>query len=139
VEHNEPELKRSGVELQLHVRPIPVTPVPRGAVLTVLSKLVSNAVESMPKGGMLRIELGLSGDRVELKLSDTGAGISPENMERIFEPFFSTKKASTTEVGRNPGLGLAVVHGILLDIGGEITVDSTLGKGTTFSVFLGPS
>jgi len=69
------------------------------------------------------------GDLIELEISDTGCGIHPEDVGKIFDPFFTTK-----DVGRGTGLGLAVTYGIIKHHGGDIRVESTLGKGTTFMI-----
>ena len=82
--------------------------------------------EDMP--GELDVE---PGEFVKLTISDTGHGITPENMIHIFDPFFTTK-----EVGKGDGIGLSVVHGIVKKRGGRIKVDSEPGKGAAFHVFL---
>lgn len=90
-----------------------------------------NSLESMERGGKLRISVGKNRDEtmLEIKVSDTGRGISRENRSRIFDPFFSTKKKGT-------GLGLAITLKIIENHGGEISVDSAEGKGTTFGISL---
>lgn len=110
-----------------------------------LANLVSNAAEAMPKGGKLSISTEnryvdspvsgyddvAEGDYVVLEVSDTGKGIPPEYMNRIFEPFFTKKK-----MGRSgTGLGMSVVWGTVKDHNGYIDVKSTVGEGTTFSLF----
>jgi two-component system sensor histidine kinase HydH len=93
--------------------------------------IFKNSLESMEGGGKLRVSLRRNRDKtmVEIRISDTGSGISRENLSRIFDPFFSTKKKGT-------GLGLAITLKIIENHGGEIGVDSSQGKGTTFRVVL---
>ncbi len=94
-----------------------------------LVALFVNAVEAMPDGGMLRIEVGRNeqAGRVVIQVHDTGIGIPEADIPHVFEPFFSTKRN-----GQGVGLGLSVVYGIIDRHGGKITVQSELGKGTTF-------
>ncbi|MET0342626.1 MAG: ATP-binding protein [Polyangiales bacterium] len=98
----------------------------------VITNLVVNAVQSMPEGGIVRVETGGSGDaHAFLRVVDRGTGIDDDALPRIFEPFYTTK-----EVGQGTGLGLAVAHGIIEEHGGHIDVTSTLGVGSTFTVHL---
>ena len=100
--------------------------------------LVVNARDAMPEGGLLSISVAnvrsyLGGDTaipcVQILINDTGTGIPSDIIENIFEPFFSTKKE-----GQGTGLGLATVYGIIQKVGGEISVDSVVGEGTTFQL-----
>ncbi len=112
----------------------------------VVVNLAVNARDAMPEGGRLSIrssnlaadavgELGLKGlpaaDHVLVEVSDSGTGIPPEVMDKIFEPFFTTK-----EIGKGTGLGLSTVFGIVKQSGGYIEVQSTIGQGTSFRIFL---
>jgi signal transduction histidine kinase len=112
----------------------------------VVMNLVNNAVQAMPRGGVLRVSLELAqlaspgaatvgkvsrGEYLVLKVKDSGTGIAPEVLERMFDPFFTTK-----EVGVGSGLGLSLVHGIVANVGGAIDVATVLGKGSTFTVYL---
>jgi PAS domain S-box-containing protein len=112
--------------------------LPTRQVLTVLDNLVANAREAMPTGGMLRIELQLvpSEAKAILRVADTGAGIAPENLPRVFEPFFTTKGIGDPGCSPHAGLGLAVVHGIVNQMGGSVSVASAREAGTVCSVTL---
>jgi two-component system, NtrC family, sensor kinase len=102
-----------------------------GQLQQAIIALATNAVDAMPEGGQLRITGATDGSRVFVEVSDTGAGIPPENVPKIFEPFYTTK-----EVGEGTGLGLAVCYGILTEHGGTLDVQSTVGVGTTFTITL---
>jgi hypothetical protein len=116
--------------------------VDEGQFERVLMNLAVNASEAMPRGGTLSFTTGTASRKlmnssnasnvpcVVLSVADTGEGMDAATAERIFEPFFTSKKTGGT------GLGLSTVYGIVEQSGGDITVDSTLGKGTTFRIFL---
>jgi PAS domain S-box-containing protein len=97
----------------------------------VFLNLILNACQAMPEGGTLRLALHPTDATVELTIQDTGCGIPPEQLSKIFDPFFSTKA-----VGEGTGLGLTVVHGILQEHQGAIRVTSVPSQGTTFIVSL---
>jgi two-component system NtrC family sensor kinase len=106
----------------------------------VFTNLILNGIQAMPGGGKLTLRTsvvteddigGKKKDWVKVDVSDTGVGIPKENMRKLFTPFFTTK-----ERGKGVGLGLAVVHGIIERHKGRIKVDSEVGKGTTFSIYL---
>ncbi len=97
----------------------------------VLVNLVVNALQAMPQGGTLRIQTLAQREDVILVVEDTGIGIPPEHLSKIFTPFFTTK-----DIGQGTGLGLPVVHGIVSAHGGTIQVESRPGKGTRFTIRL---
>jgi signal transduction histidine kinase len=101
----------------------------------VFLNLFHNALQAMPAGGQLLIKSASRQSEgrkwVTVSIKDTGAGITPEHRERIFEPFFTTKAAQG-----GTGLGLSITYGIVSDHGGEIEVESEVGMGTCFTVWL---
>jgi len=117
-------------DLSWGIRPVLADPT---QIHQVVMNLCTNAAHAMRgKPGVLRVALGPSRPgHVQLTVKDTGHGIDPATLNRIFDPFFTTKLP-----GEGTGLGLAVVHGIIKEHNGEITVDSQLGAGTTFRVEL---
>ena len=138
---------RPGVvlERQLEAHGAQVRGDPTQAFEAVMN-LCTNAMQAMPDGGMLSVRLERrhvgtlrvlshsqvgAGDYLALTVTDEGAGITPEVMERLFEPFFTTRAASA-----GTGLGLAVVHGVVAEFGGAIDVQSTPGRGARFTLYL---
>ncbi|MBL8817859.1 MAG: PAS domain S-box protein [Planctomyces sp.] len=118
-------------------KPIHVNADP-GQLEQVIMNLVVNARDAMPTGGRLLIEASTvsqpdnpSSRFARLSVSDTGHGMSDEIKSKIFEPFFTTKG-----IGKGTGLGLAVVHGVVNQSGGQIMIESTVGVGTTFQILL---
>ncbi|SPF50508.1 putative Histidine kinase [Syntrophobacter sp. SbD1] len=99
-------------------------------IYEVIVNLIRNALEAMPQGGTLNISVEPVEDTIYLKMSDTGHGISDENLQRLFEPFFTTKGLKSS------GLGLSSSYGIIKRYQGEIRVESQVGSGTTFTVIL---
>ncbi len=102
-----------------------------GKLQQVFLNLMLNAKDAMPDGGQLRIST-LTNGHVEAIITDTGAGIAPEHLKRIYDPFFTTKTTPRPGDRRGTGLGLAVSYGIIQEHAGKISVESTLGAGTTF-------
>jgi two-component system NtrC family sensor kinase len=110
-------------------RALPLIEVDKSKIQQVFSNLAINACEAMPRGGTLVVGslLCRDGTHIEITFTDTGVGISKENIPRLFDPFFTTKSFGT-------GLGLAVSYGIIRQRGGTILVRSEVGKGTVFTV-----
>ncbi len=135
------------IELKVvHERDLGLVKVDQGQLDQVIINLAVNARDAMPGGGTLTIrtsnivneapmrhgdEIMPPGEYVRIEVADTGIGIRKENLQRIFEPFFSTK-----EVGSGTGLGLSTVYGIVKQTGGFVRVESEPGKGAVFSIFL---
>jgi len=97
----------------------------------VLTNMIFNAVDAMPNGGKITISTQPQTDEwVEMRITDTGIGMTEEVKKRIFDPFFTTKGVT------NSGLGMSVSFGIVKRHGGEILIESEVGKGTSFIIHL---
>ena len=102
-----------------------------GRLQQVFLNLFLNAKDAMPGGGTLRV-LTSNGSGVRVTVSDSGAGIAPEHIHRIYDPFFTTKTSPHNGQKRGTGLGLSVTYGIIQEHAGQIRVESRPGEGTTF-------
>ncbi len=124
--------RAQGVEITVESRVGEVPPVAgdAAALRELLTNLILNAVEAMPRGGRLTVETRLDGAAVVLAVGDTGVGMSDEVRRRAHEPFFTTKGVKAT------GLGLSVAYGIARRHGGELTIASQEGRGTTIAIHL---
>ena len=126
------KFQRRGIRVETDLRPLPMLVADGEKLQQLFLNLFLNAVDAMPRGGRLRVELALAGEgEIEIRIADTGAGIEPPALDRIFEPFFTTKPA-----GQGSGLGLVVAHSIVLDHEGSIEASSALGVGTEFRIAL---
>ncbi|MGH7300138.1 MAG: response regulator [Candidatus Rokuibacteriota bacterium] len=124
---------KGGVPLQLELElgPVPVVMGRPAELNEVITNLVLNAIDAMPKGGTLRIRTRLGDHRhAVITVADTGMGMSDEVRKKVFDPFFTTKGEEGT------GLGLSVSHSIVDRHGGDLRVESRTGEGTTFTITL---
>lgn len=131
------QILTGGVQLQVELdRNLPLILVDPNQVKQVLLNLIQNALQAMPEGGSLLIKTALqikaeAKSWVMVSVRDTGVGIPSENLDRIYEPFFTTR-----QIGKGTGLGLSVSYGLISDHGGHIDVESVIGKGSCFTIWL---
>ena len=102
-----------------------------GKLQQVFLNLILNSKDAMPDGGTLRIRTDTSEAKLQVWIEDTGIGINEADIKKIYDPFFTTK-----EIGKGTGLGLSVTYGIVQEHGGDISVESRPGHGTSFRLEL---
>jgi PAS domain S-box-containing protein len=125
-----PEIENRGITIKTKLaRQLTATPIDATQIQQVLVNLVKNASQAMSTGGTLTLQTGEHSDGVWVSVADTGGGIPQEQLNRIFEPFYTTKK-------KGSGLGLMIVQRIVRAHNGRIELESNVGKGTTFRVWL---
>jgi PAS domain S-box-containing protein len=127
-------MKQRGITVNLSYGPSKVRCVPT-QLSQVFLNLIVNAVQAIEArgagGGSIRVATRIVGPEMLIEVADDGCGISPENLPKLFDPFFTTKP-----VGEGTGLGLSITHGIVAGHGGRIEVDSRVGEGTRFRIYL---
>lgn len=133
IQISENQITVNNIKLQVDIATdLPFVRGNRQSLQQVFINLLTNAVHAMPSGGELLVRAASENRRkILITVGDSGIGISEEHLPYIFDPFFTTK-----EVGKGTGLGLSVSHGIIKKHGGRITVESLLGKGSTFTIEL---
>ena len=137
LDENEERLRQRHVKLLVDWQLIPIVPVRRDRLLIILNNIIDNALEAMPRGGTVNVTLGRRDeDSVCLSVADTGGGITPTDMEHVFEPFYTTKGELGAGTGRNAGMGLAVAHGLVGEMHGTITGSNVPGQGARFDIVL---
>ena len=125
-----PEIENRGQTIEDKLaRQLPSAPLDPAQIKQVLVNLLKNAMQAMSKGGMLNVQTGSGADGVWISIADSGCGIPQDQLNRIFEPFFTTKK-------KGSGLGLMIVQRIVREHGGLIKLESHVGQGTTFRIWL---
>lgn len=122
------KLRHRGIEVVRRIEPTPVLHGDRDRLEQMFLNFLVNAADAMPEGGQLMVSVApIEPDAIEVSIQDTGHGIDPDAVDRIFEPFYTSK-----ERGKGTGLGLVVCRSIVLDHHGTIEVESETGKGTCF-------
>ena len=126
----QPELDNRGLSVkQKFAARLPLSPLDAVQIQQALVNLIKNAMQAMTKNGTLTLQTGEGADGVWVSVADNGGGIPPEQLNQIFEPFYTTKKKGT-------GLGLMIVQRIVRAHGGRIELESHVGRGTTFRLWL---
>ncbi|HJV52285.1 MAG TPA: ATP-binding protein [Noviherbaspirillum sp.] len=119
------------IRLDIDTQPLPLFACDQGRFNQALFALVQNAQQALAGGGRIRIATCVAGGEIRIAVSDTGRGIAPDVMNRMFDPFFTTR-----EVGKGMGLGLTISRDVVMAHGGHIDVDTAPGSGSTFTIRL---
>jgi signal transduction histidine kinase len=126
----QPEIKDRDIVVETELRSdLPRIELDRDQMKQVFYNAIKNSFEAMKRRGILRIRTDRDDTHVKISFTDTGGGISPENLSRVFEPYFTTKAGGS-------GLGLLIVRRIVREHGGELALESSKGKGLTLTVRL---
>jgi signal transduction histidine kinase len=126
----EGDFRRHGIRVEQELPPdLPLVRGSQNHLEQLMLNLATNARDAMPKGGVLTIRARPTDGEIIIIIGDTGTGISPENLRRIYEPFFTTKRSGT-------GLGLSICQSIVWDMQGTMSIESEVGKGTKVTVHL---
>jgi len=126
-----PQIERQRISVQKKFQSLPSITIDKEQMKQVILNLLMNAIQAMPTGGRLELSGQLAGDPrwIQFSIKDSGIGIPPEDMDKLFDPFFSTKEGGV-------GLGLSIAHRIIDQHHGKIEVESKSGKGTLFTLWL---
>ena len=125
-----PEIKDRDIVVEQELRSdLPLLELDRDQMKQAFYNVIKNSFEAMKRRGILRIRTDMDGSHVIVRFTDTGGGISPDNLSRVFEPYFTTKTSGT-------GLGLLIVRRIVREHGGELSIESSEGKGLTLTIRL---
>ncbi|MDB4957169.1 MAG: Two-component hybrid sensor and regulator [Myxococcales bacterium] len=123
------------LQIALDLEPVPVLVTDRGKLNQIVLNLLSNAIKFTPDAGSITLRARRDGDGVRIEIEDTGIGIAPADLTRVFDEFHQVDGSTSREYG-GVGLGLSLVRRLLVLLGGTISVESTLGRGSTFCVRL---
>jgi signal transduction histidine kinase len=131
-----PQARLAQINLHAQIEPVPEILGDSDRLAQVFGNLVDNALKYTPAGGHVLVRTQLDGDRVVVGVADSGAGIAPDDLIRIFERFYRTDKSRQSGPNRGAGLGLSIARQIIQAHGGTITASSSLGRGSEFAVRL---
>jgi two-component system phosphate regulon sensor histidine kinase PhoR len=135
VELMEPRAKEQGISLDYVNKDLKQIQADPRQMEEIFNNLITNAINYSPDGGKVEISAKTLGENLEIKVSDTGIGIAPEELPKIFDKFYRVKSPKTRQI-IGTGLGLSIVKGIVESHRGRIDVESELDKGTSFRILL---